>query len=183
MQTMQFGISFKIFLIAIFNEEGSKDTQQRFLAGSSSTTVIAADTAAWLYCISLTLVLLSLELLHISHSSIQQTFSVFLVGSRENRKLKWPLFISGSFKFLLMSFVATLSLWQTDPVFLTASGWIVTCLFAVSRVLLTGFKNSVRAESKGIANEPSEIILEKDRQQNGITTSIPIDGVVSSTST
>jgi hypothetical protein len=48
---------------------------------------------------------------------------------------------------------------------------------------LTGFKNSVRAESKGIANEPSEIILEKDRQQNGITTSIPIDGVVSSTST
>jgi hypothetical protein len=166
--------------MAIFNEEGSKDTRQRFLA---STTVIPDDTAAWLYCISLTLVLLSLELLHMSHASIQQTCSVFLVGSRENRKLRWPVFISGSFKLLLMSFVATLGLWQTDPVFLTASGWMVTCLFAVSRVVLTGFKNSVRAESKGITNESSEIILEREIPRNGLSRSIPTDGVVSSTST
>jgi hypothetical protein len=118
-----------------------------------------------------------------SHASIQQTCSVFLVGSRENRKLRWPVFISGSFKLLLMSFVATLGLWQTDPVFLTASGWMVTCLFAVSRVVLTGFKNSVRAESKGITNESSEIILEREIPRNGLSRSIPTDGVVSSTST
>lgn len=132
----QFGISFKIFLMAIFVEDGKTD-YRRDLAG---TTVISADSAGRLYCISLTLVLLSLELLHLSHSSLEQNFSLYFICSRE----KWPLVLSGICKVLMMAFVATLCLWQTDPVVLSVAGCLVICLFAVSRVLSSRLENAVK---------------------------------------
>lgn len=137
--TLQFGVSFKVFLKVIVKEEAKYlENSYRLLAAEEKDSV-NAEAAASLYCGSLTLVLLSLELMLSSHKGLVRNFSLLFieVDNGNNFKMNWPLMILFPIKIAALATVALLNQWTTDPIVLAIAGFAITLSFAYSRIFVT----------------------------------------------
>lgn len=145
----QFGVSLRIFLEAIL-----KDFNQ-------DPYDISDSAVATLHCIALTVVLFSLELIHMSHSSTENGRSGFTFCKHEDFKVSVLFVFSAICKTVLLVFTATLPLWKTDPVFLSVSSSMVTGFFALSRTVTTSYQLVV-AKRKRFAESMRKSRLEDD---------------------
>ncbi|CAJ1970214.1 unnamed protein product [Cylindrotheca closterium] len=128
MTLIAFGVSLRIFLEAIL-----KDFNQ-------VPYDIADSAVGTLHCITLTVVLFSLELIHMSHSSSESGRSGFTFCKHEDFSVSLLFVVSAICKTVLLLFTATLPLWKTNPVFLSVSSSMVTGFFALSRVVTTSYQ-------------------------------------------
>ena len=101
---------------------------------------IADSAVGTLHCVTLTVVLFSLELIHMSHSSSESGRSGFTFCNHEDFSVSMLFVFSAICKTVLLVFTATLPLWKTDPVFLSVSSSMVTGFFALSRVVTTSYQ-------------------------------------------
>ena len=110
------------------------DQSQRFLAPSVATTDKAS---AALFCGSLTLVLIAIELMTNAHRGTHDNYRHFFHPSQWNEdprrgKISFALFM---FKLALIVFTATLSQWLTDPNYVAVSGFCIVLAFACTRII------------------------------------------------
>ena len=169
MGLIAFGVSFKVFLTTIhseasedaygyesdsYGEEYGDDSYgdkygsdyndgHRMLA---AVPTIADKAMGALYCGSLTIVLLSMELMLGTHRSVQDIWSL-LYHDRENGVFNIPIVAISILKFVLIAMVATLNKWVTDPTSLTLIGFGVVTALAITRVVGWGLihkKHAIR---------------------------------------
>lgn len=126
-------MSYKVFLKTILAEDEEEVEQHRMLA---DTPVITERAAAALYCGSLTIVLVSLELMLASHKGVKDNWKSLFhdFGSSECR-CNWPLIILALFKLCVIVLAATLGQIKTEPIFLCFVGFFIVVSVAVSRIV------------------------------------------------
>ena len=147
MSLICFGVTYKIFLKGILKDaekeasyggEGSGKLK-RFLAASP---YITDEVAADVFSASLGIVLVSLELMCLTHSGVRKALGHLIrwnnaeeeesVGKRVPH---WPVIIIGLFKLGIILFTVTLSQWTVDPATLTICGCCIVLALSVTRVM------------------------------------------------
>lgn len=138
-----FGVSYKVFLKAILKDKEYAASKIRMLAASPT---VSEEASAGVFVYSLTLVLLSLELMCLTHSGFNHAIEhLFLQIEGEDGPKKaphWPVILISAFKVCILGFSLTLSQWTTDPAVLTVCGCGIVLALAVTRVLNFFFINS-----------------------------------------
>lgn len=151
MGLIAFGVSYKIMLSNVFQEELAKelkdilqnayeDEGHRRLAGVPTVT----DTAvASLFSGALSIVLLSLEMMLGTHKGVTKSYQLLFheIETFHIFSLNWPLMFISLFKIGIMCFTATLSHWATDPTQVTIAGFLIVTAMAVTRIVGWGFVN------------------------------------------
>jgi len=132
------GISFKIFLYqAVSEEEGDYGDGRRLAAKAS----VSEEAGAALFTAALSLVLVSLELILLTHNGVQNAYGhLFLKGSKEEqilgiKKPNWPMIMICLVKIAVLLFALTLNQWTTDQVVLTLCGFAIMTTMALTRIL------------------------------------------------
>jgi len=132
------GISFKIFLYqAVSEEEGDYGDGRRLAAKAS----VSEEAGAALFTAALSLVLVSLELILLTHNGVQNAYGhLFLNGSKEEqilgiKKPNWPMIMICLVKIAVLLFALTLNQWTTDQVVLTLCGFAIMTTMALTRIL------------------------------------------------
>lgn len=142
----QFGVSLRIFLEAILKTFYKEPYD------------IADSAVATLHCMTLTVVLFSLELIHMSHSSSENGRSGFSFCKHKQFSVSALFVVSAVSKTFLLLYTATLPFWKTDPVFLSVSSSMVTGFFALSRMITTNYQ--LMARRKGTPEEVRKSMLD-----------------------
>ncbi|CAJ1964795.1 unnamed protein product [Cylindrotheca closterium] len=137
MGLIAFGVCFKIMLSTVLAEASSYG---RRLAGSVS---VSNEMTASLFSISLTVVLISLELMLVTHKGMTETFQRLWKnrdgGSKGiNKKIHKPLLALTIAKGGLIIFVATLSQWENELTEISWIGLLVVFGMLASRVIAWG---------------------------------------------
>ncbi|KAL3908305.1 MAG: hypothetical protein SGILL_008532 [Bacillariaceae sp.] len=152
-----FGVSFKVMLATIYStgdyadaneavvvddsaygDDG--DAEHRHLADVPTVTFL---TIKCLYCTSLVLVLVAIELLASSHKGFKKRYRVFFKHDKTGaKKIKWRVVLISILKLALLSFLATLPVWVGSHRWLTIIGLVVSIVFAVSHVIDWGFETN-----------------------------------------
>jgi PAS domain S-box-containing protein len=155
-----FGVSFKIMLTlanksaTVAADCGEEDTaygddDQRLLAAAdpcarralAALPTITDNAAAALYCGSLTIVLVSLELMVTTHHDGFRGSWQFLfkekVENEDRERWRWNIgmFLIAITKLALIIFIATLSQWRSDPRSIASAGFLVVTALACSRIM------------------------------------------------
>jgi len=134
-----FGVTYKVFLKGILKDKEKEEAAavaHRLLGGASAS--ISDQVSATVFAISLLIVLLSLELMCLTHSGIREALEHLVVRSKgEIQKVTphLPVVIIALFKAAILIFTMTLSLWTTEPAVLTLSGCCIVLAIAVTRVV------------------------------------------------
>mmetsp|Transcript_13831 Transcript_13831/g.30079 ORF Transcript_13831/g.30079 Transcript_13831/m.30079 type:complete len:1067 (+) Transcript_13831:294-3494(+) len=147
MSLICFGVSYKVFLQDILKTEkeekvsdyeSDKTNPGRLLAPAVE---VSDDATAALFAGSLFVVLVSLELMTLTHSGVKQALGR-LFHSKEDgqmtetrRRPYWPVVIIATVKLGLMLFTVTLNQWTADPAVLTLCGFAIVVSLALTRVL------------------------------------------------
>ena len=134
-----FGVTYKVFLKGIVKDDAKYESGDKTSAGrmlGDASPEISDQTSAYVFSVSLAVVLLSLELMCLTHSGLKQAFG-HLVKREEGAGTSphWPVVIIALFKVGLFSFQLTLGLWTTDQGVLTICGFCVVLAMSVTRVL------------------------------------------------
>mmetsp|Transcript_9192 Transcript_9192/g.21918 ORF Transcript_9192/g.21918 Transcript_9192/m.21918 type:complete len:989 (+) Transcript_9192:3-2969(+) len=137
MGLITFGVCFKIMLSTVLADASSYG---RRLAGSYN---VSNDMTATLFSISLTIILVSLELMLVTHKGTNETFQRLWKnrdgGSKGiQKKLHKPLLALTIAKVGLIVFVATLSQWENELTEISWIGLMVVFAMLVSRVIAWG---------------------------------------------
>lgn len=156
MSLIAFGICFKIFLKDVLKEEQKEDAVEeygsgqkavegygRMLAPSSNTS---DEAAAALFTAALSFVLVSLELMLLTHNGIKKAIRRLYheqvginddenVQSSRQDKLNIPIVIIAVVKFATILFAITLNQWTSEPAILTLCGFGIVFIMALTRVL------------------------------------------------
>ena len=156
MSLIAFGICFKIFLKGVVKEErkenavddiyeyeGKGDKNVRMLAPLGYTS---DEAAAALFTAALSFVLVSLELMILTHNGVkkairrlfrEETHSEVEDDVQLNRrgKLNIPIVIIAVIKFTAILFALTLNQWTSEPAILTICGFGIVFVMALTRVL------------------------------------------------
>jgi len=136
MALIAFGVSYKIFLSSVLVGSSAGDGYgSRMLAPAP---VVSNEASSILFSVSLTLVLVSLEVMLCTHKGVKKTY-MRLFRDMSCWELHWPLVIISVFKIAVVLFTATLSLWNTDPTLITICGFFVVTAMAVTRIIGWGF--------------------------------------------
>ena len=144
-----FAISYKVGL-SILEKEGEQDynsygdekknydddgdDNHRMLAGSDPSTV-SKDVMKYMYCVSLAIVLLSIELMAYSHQGLKETVSLLFLFREDHRVLDWKQIALNLSKFGLLLVVLTLPLWVNHLPLFALMGLIVTIVLALAQVI------------------------------------------------
>mmetsp|Transcript_4866 Transcript_4866/g.11092 ORF Transcript_4866/g.11092 Transcript_4866/m.11092 type:complete len:593 (-) Transcript_4866:185-1963(-) len=134
MALIVFGVTYKVFLNGILKDKESK--MSRMLAESP---VISDAVSAHVFSGSLLVVLLSLELMCLTHSGYKRALE-YLVRPKggqhgQNTMPHWPVVIIALFKAGILCFTLTLSQWTTDPAIMTICGCFIVLALASTRVM------------------------------------------------
>lgn len=160
MGLIAFGVSFKIMLTTVHNEqEYESDTGHRRLAG---VPVITDEASASLFSFSLLVVLLSLELMLGTHKGVTKSCELLLheIELFDARSLNWPLMGISVLKICIFTFTATLKHWATDPLRVTLMGFLVVTSMALTRIVGWGFvhhEEKIRDAVTYIASETTHV--------------------------
>jgi PAS domain S-box-containing protein len=139
MSLILFGVTYKVFLKAIL-KDSQKDAEASYGYPNESRMLAASpkmsdDTAAHLFAYSLSVVVLSLELICLTHAGVKKAFDNLVHRpDGETAKPHWPVVFIALFKAGIISFTITMSSWTADPVILTACGCLIVFSLAVTRV-------------------------------------------------
>uniref|UniRef100_A0A7S4AHK8 Uncharacterized protein n=1 Tax=Pseudo-nitzschia australis TaxID=44445 RepID=A0A7S4AHK8_9STRA len=120
-----------------YDQDYGKHRALRALGGGVPT--VSAKTISILYCSSLTIVLISIEMMSYLHKGgLMKTYSLF--ASKGNNKTKrkrvqWKRFFGTLFKIGLLGLVSTLYLWVKHLGFLVSVGIAISIVFDVSKVI------------------------------------------------
>lgn len=118
-----------------YGGDDSHRTYVRMLGGADPSTV-SKDVIALMYCVSLSIVLISIELMAYSHRGLVQTYSIFFTKSEMGRKrLDWKTVFGTLFKLGLLILVLTLYLWIKDLAWLAGSGLILSIVMAFAQLI------------------------------------------------
>lgn len=135
-----FGVSFKVMLTAIHTSDTKPDHRRslwenivRSLAPSVDVSEMAIKS---LFCGSLAITLLSLELMALVHKGTRANLERLFDRTGPQRKILWSFVAFTIFKFVLLAGIATMSAWSTKsfPVYATI-GCVITCIFAITRIV------------------------------------------------
>ena len=184
-----FGVSFKVMLTIATTEaeteslgpnggclEDDYDNSGRRILGADinceedgghrllgAVPAITDRAAATLYCVSLAMVLICLELMMISHhGGLKQAYGHLFKQVGPNQwKWNYSMVFLDVAKLTLILFIATMCKWQTDPRSIASAGFLVVAAFAFSRVLGWGvihkekeirrFMSVLENKTKGVA--------------------------------
>ena len=173
MSLIAFGICFKIFLKDVVKEEQKEDAvddygynekdekRGRMLAPAGSTS---DEAAAALFTAALSSVLVSLELMLLTHNGIKKAIRRLYheqpdtndhenVQSIRRDKLNTPIVIIAIVKFSTILFAITLNQWTSEPAILTICGFSIVFIMALTRVLGWAFihhKKSITEAAKTV---------------------------------
>jgi PAS domain-containing protein len=149
MGLIAFGVSYKVFLTSLVTQQ-AEGNYRRALA---AVPTIPDSTTAALFCGSLAVVLVSLELMLTTHQGVRKTYQrLFRQISEHQHALNWPLAILSIFKVTLILFQATLSSWISDPVLIVTIGFLVVTTLAVTRIVGWGLVHHERAIKEFVSN-------------------------------
>ena len=143
MSLICFGVTYKIFLKGVLKDaekkasyDGGEAKLRRFLAVSP---YITDEVAAAVFSASLGIVLVSLELIYLTHSGVQKALAHLIMPSGEGEDVKslphWPVIIIALFKLGIICFTVTLSQWTVDSAILTICGCCIVLALSVTRVM------------------------------------------------
>lgn len=140
----------------------------------AESPVISDAVSAHVFSGSLFVVLLSLELMCLTHSGYKRALEHLFRypeggGHGQNTLPHWPVIIIALFKVGIMFFTLTLSQWTTDRAVLTICGCFIVLALASSRVL-----NHFFIHKKGVIKELTETV----RQTVSRATILPPVGVI-----
>ena len=142
MALIVFGVSYKIFLSGVVS--GTKG--RRHLA---KMPYIPDETSTSVFCGSLVVVLISLELMVTTHRGITRSYKrLFKENDELQEVLNWPLVIITFFKVAVLALLATLTTWTTNPTAVTLTGFLVVTAIAVTRIVGWGFVHHEKAIEK-----------------------------------
>ena len=135
MALIVFGVTYKVFLKDVVKEAEKDDvydygTAARSLAASPA---IKDEVSAAIFSGSLCVVLLSLEVMCLTHGGIKK--SLRSLRKTEDNSPNWPVIIIALFKVAIILFTATLYEWTVDSAVLTVVGCFVVFALAVTRVV------------------------------------------------
>ena len=139
MALIVFGVTYKVFLKGIVKDavkDAEKDngydygTAARSLAASPA---INDEVSAAVFSGSLCVVLISLEVMCLTHGGIKK--SLRRLRKTEDNSPNWPVIIIALFKVAIILLTATLSEWTIDAAVLTVVGCGVVFALAVTRVV------------------------------------------------
>lgn len=136
MSLISFGVSYKIFLTSVLSETEDSDKTRRL----APSPTVSDQASATLFCVSLAIVLTSIELTMLTHNGIQRAYGR-LFRDLETRTLHIPLVMLTLFKVCTILFLCTVSTWTTDPMVVTLIGFGVVVLVAITSFLGWGFVN------------------------------------------
>ena len=149
MGLIAFGVSYKVFLTSVLNETADSETSRRL----ASIPKVSEEAAAGLFTISLTVVLVSIELMMLTHTGIKKAYGK-LFRDIEQRRLHMPPVITTLVKSGTILFLCTVSQLTTDETLVAIIGFVVVLVVAFTRVLGWGFVNDedhIREKLGGIA--------------------------------
>jgi len=134
------GASYKVMLTTLYQREYSH--KMRMLAPSGPPTTPQAT--AGMFSASLAIVLLSLELVFVSHEGLRKHLSLLLKNPTSPKwcEYNWPLIAAAAAKVTLILFVATISLWTTNKTVLTAVAFVVILVMLALRTSTIYFLQS-----------------------------------------
>lgn len=142
MSLISFGVSYKIMLTTVYKAELAAEisalTEHRRLAG---VPTISDEATAKLFCISLLVVLLSLEFMLATHKGVTKSYQLLFheIESIDMKTMNWPLMMISIFKVCIFIFTATISLYDTDPTLVTIFGFLVVVAMSITRIVGWGF--------------------------------------------
>lgn len=142
MSLISFGVSYKIMLTTVYKAELAAEisalTEHRRLAG---VPTISDEATATLFCISLVVVLLSLEFMLATHKGVTKSYQLLFheIESIDMKTMNWPLMMISIFKVCIFIFTATISLYDTDPTQVTVFGFLVVVAMSIARIVGWGF--------------------------------------------
>lgn len=169
MALVAFGICFKIFLKDVVKEEKQQDAVEeydpsakavegygRMLAPSGNTS---DEAAAALFTAALSFVLMSLELMLLTHNGLKKAIRRLYheqvetdddenVQSTRRDKLNIPIVIIAIVKIATIMFAITLNQWTSDPAILTLCGFGIVFIMALTRLLGWAFIHHKKTISK-----------------------------------
>lgn len=161
MALIAFGVSYKVMLTTIVNEvledeaydcsvneDGYDDPYKRLLAEEpcgrrhlAAVPTVTSQATASLYSASLTIVLVSLELMILTHKGLKKNWKRLFKRDKESdeKGLDIPLVIIGILKVFIITFTATINQWETDAMTISILGLVIVSTMAISRVVAWGF--------------------------------------------
>ncbi|KAL7539976.1 hypothetical protein ACHAXR_009774 [Thalassiosira sp. AJA248-18] len=150
MSLIVFGVTYKVFLKGILKEKEKEDAAAAYgdeLSGNTSHRMLAAspyisdDVAADVFSGSLVVVLLSLELMCLTHSGYKKALGHLVRPLKHGQEEggtampHWPVVIIALLKVGIILFTLTLSQWTVDPAVIVICGCCIVFALAVTRVL------------------------------------------------
>ena len=129
-----FGVSYKIFLSGIVSEKGG--SYSRKLAETPS---VSNETSTIVFCSSLSLVLVSLECMSLTHEGLRKNYR--LLFRDEVGNIHFPLLSLTVCKLAVFAFLICLPFWNTSPTSDTIVGLFVVSAVSATRILGWAFLN------------------------------------------
>jgi len=134
------GASYKVMLKVIHQEsieeektDKDTDNEHRNLAGAYN---VKDKAMAGIFCASLALVLLALEVMGLTHGGPRELKKrLFGVGVSVKSKKRLPIILMSILKLCMLVFTILLPLWVTEPTTVVFIGFCIASSFAVMRVI------------------------------------------------
>jgi len=107
----------------------------RGLAGAAPT--VSMRSVQMLYCSSLSIVLIAIEMMAYSHNGLVKTYSLFVSKGETHLlgRIHWKRLIGTLFKIGLVLIVMTMYFWVNRPETLVAIGFTISIVFAFAKVI------------------------------------------------
>jgi len=144
MALIVFGVTYKLFLNDVVKEASVEDAYNAYSGGSKASRMLAAsptisdEVTANVFSISLSGVVLVLELMSLTHCGIKKALKHLVrpKGSQDKTATPhWPIVIIALFKVGIILVTMTLSQWTTDPATLTICGFCIVSALSTTRVM------------------------------------------------
>ena len=198
MSLIAFGVCYKIFLKDALKAEQKEDAGDKYGRMLASVGSTSDEAAAALFTGALSFVLLSLEIILLTHNGVKKAISRLFheqenADSSENvqpnrfrGKFNVPIVVIAFVKLAVILFATTLNRWTSQLAILTVCGFVIVFIMALTRVLGWAFihhkkaiaeatKKSIRTVTKTIAfggvglSAPGEKASSTDKSQQSET--------------
>lgn len=165
MGLIAFGVCFKIMLSTALADASS---YRRKLAGA---VTVSNEMTATLFSISLTIILITLEIMLVTHKGTKETFQRLWKnrdgGSKGvQTKIHKPLLLLTLAKVALIVFVATLSQWESELTEISWIGLLVVFAMLASRVIAYGLVHKEDEIRELFTNGLNKMMPKKQQQAN-----------------
>lgn len=156
MALVAFGVCYKVMLKDVIHDNdpkygshysGADETMDAHVTATVShhrvldsvkTSSITPEANATLFLMSLSVVLICLELLTVTHKGVAETFYLLfqVPGHAPSRMTpNWPFVFILIVKLVVLIYTATMALWVTDPLEIAVAGFLVVLAMATIRII------------------------------------------------